>query len=48
MFGLAAGRPGRTPQWLALALHFAVADVFTTFIDMQVGCRDMQIAFTDA
>ena len=26
----------------------AVADVFATFIDMQVWCQDMQVAFTDA
>ena len=26
----------------------AVVDLFATFIDMQMMCRDMQVVFTDA
>ena len=46
-----SGRGGggaRLVRAVFIDMQPAVADVFATFIDMQVGCRGMQVAFTDA
>ena len=42
------GGGARLVRAVFIYMQPAVADVVATFIDMQVGCRDMQVAFTDA
>ena len=42
------GGGARLVRAVFIDMQPAVADVFTTFIDMPMVCGDMQVAFTDA